>query len=275
MSTHHRARAVIGDTAPLEKAQQYLQRFDDCRRRGIPERPLLVCLHGTETSQAIAAVKQWLTGGGLYVLAGPRGTGKSVASAWWAARRNATYVAAAAAGDFKAQDDLLAASALVIDDLGAQGSTGDVVIQRVAALLLQRHAEGRPTLITTNLSREDLGDLLDGDHRRSRLLDRADEDGGIMVITERLRGKDTPPSWKRIEEANHLVGLWRKVEQVAVGQREDAGETAKLQALLGLTEDDIEKALAMQTRIVESLDKIAAGVPLQQVLADAGIEVAT
>jgi hypothetical protein len=266
MTTHHRARAVIGDTAPLEKAQQYLQRFDDCRRRGIPERPLLVCLHGTETSQAIAAVKQWLTGGGLYVLAGPRGTGKSVASAWWAARRNATYVAAAAAGDFKAQDELLAASALVIDDLGAQGSTGDVVIQRIVAILLQRHAEGRPTLITTNLSREDLGDLLDGDHRRSRLLDRADEDGGIFVVTERLRTKDTLPNWEKLEKANALVGLWRKVEQVAVGQREDAGETAKLQRMLGLTDTDIEAALAMQKRIVESLDKITAGVPLDEVL---------
>ena len=31
---------------------------------------------------------------------------------------------------------------------------------------------------------EAAGDLLDGDHRRSRLLDRADEDGGIAVITE-------------------------------------------------------------------------------------------
>jgi hypothetical protein len=275
MTTHHRARAVIGDTAPLEKAQQYLQRFDDCRRRGIPERPLLVCLHGTETSQAIAAVKQWLTGGGLYVLAGPGGGGKSVAAAWWAARRNATWVPASQAGDFKIQDQLATASALVIDDLGAQGSTGDVVVQRIAATLLDRHANGLASLITSNLSRKDLGDLLDGDHRRSRLLDRTDEDGGLVVITERLRGKDTPPSWKRIEEANALVGLWRKVEQVAVGQREDAGETAKLQALLGLTEVGIENALAMQTRIVESLDKIAAGVPLQQVLADSGIEVAS
>lgn len=271
MTAHLRARAVVADTAPLERAQQYLDRFDDCRKRGIPERPLLVSLHGAEQCQAIVAVKRWLTGSGLYVLAGPRGTGKSVASAWWAARRSATFVAAAAAGDFKVQDELLEAHALVIDDLGAQGSTGDVVVQRIAALLLQRHACGRPTLVTTNLTRQDLGDLLDGDHRKSRILDRADEDGEIAIITERLRGKDTPPSWERIEKATALVRLWAKVERIAAGHIEDDGETAKLQAMLGMTDADVDAALAMQRRIADALAKVSAGVPLDEVLASAGI----
>lgn len=257
-TTIRRARAVVGDTAPLEKARKFLDRYDDCRRRGIPERPLLVTLHGTEQCAAVDAVKRWLTGRGLYVLAGPRGTGKTVAAAWWAARRSATWVAAASAGDHRAQDELAAASALVIDDLGAQGSTGDVVIQRIAALLMARHADGRPTLVTTNLSREHLGDLLDGDHRRSRILDRADEDGQIVVITERLRKADTPVSWAKLEAANGLVGLWAKVDQIAIGNREDTGEVAKLQRLLGMSDDDIAAALVMQDRVAAAMAEAAA-----------------
>jgi hypothetical protein len=235
--THQIARAILGDTAPLERAREFLDRYHLALRRGIPERALLVVLHGAvERGEAWSAVTPWLTGGGLYVLS-----------------------------------ELRSARALVIDEVGGHGSTSDVAVQRLGALLSGRHADRLATMLTMNLDRVAFGNLIDGDHRRSRILDRLDEEGGWQTITQRMRPKDSPPSWKRIEEATALERLWARVERVASGHelpdveafevkdgpdypggaQERAALSAcdELRRVIGFSDEDLAAALVQQAKV--------------------------
>jgi hypothetical protein len=270
--THQIARAILGDTAPLERAREFLDRYHLALRRGIPERALLVVLHGAvERGEAWSAVTPWLTGGGLYVLSGPRGTGKTVAAVRWAASTSAHWVAASVAWEADRQDELRSARALVIDEVGGHGSTSDVAVQRLGALLSGRHADRLATMLTMNLDRVAFGNLIDGDHRRSRILDRLDEEGGWQTITQRMRPKDSPPSWKRIEEATALERLWARVERVASGHelpdveafevkdgpdypggaQERAALSAcdELRRVIGFSDEDLAAALVQQAKV--------------------------
>lgn len=258
---HMIARAVTGDTAPLERAQEFLARFDAALRRGIPERALLVVLHNqAERGEAWSRVKGWLTGGGLYVLSGPLGTGKTVAAVYWAGCRSAAWVPASKAWEAERQPALLAAPAMVIDEIGGPGSVGDLQTQRIASLLIERHSCGRASLLTTNFDRAAIGRLFDGDAARSRVLDRLDEDGEFAVIRERMRRPGTAPSWTRVEDAHKLVRAWAVVEQIAAGQYD--GDDARsridtLRALIGFDDDALAKALAQQEKLAEMLSGAA------------------
>lgn len=54
------ARALTGDSKPLEDAQEYLTRFDAAIRRGVPERALLTVLHaGADKGEAWQSVGTW------------------------------------------------------------------------------------------------------------------------------------------------------------------------------------------------------------------------
>lgn len=256
------ARAVIGDTAPLERALAFLDRFDAAKRAGIPERALLVMLHAKEPhGVAWQTVGQWLTGGGLYVMSGPVGTGKTVAAARWAAARSAQWIQAGRASESwddwqRTHDRAIAAPALVVDELGGPGSVSDLAAQRLSSLLCDRHGLRLPSLGTSNLSRPALAKLLDGDASRSRTFDRVDEDGGYAEVTERLRETNTPVPWERVEQANRLVLAWRRVERVANGDGgDDAREQVeKLRRALKFSDADLAAALAQQERLRDAID---------------------
>jgi hypothetical protein len=253
------ARAVIGDTAPFEEAQEFLQRFESALRRGIPERALLTVLHGEATKgEAWDAALRWLAGRGLYVLSGPLGTGKTVAAVRWSATTKATWVLASDAWVAERQLELETAPALVIDEIGGPGSVGELQTQRIGALTHKRHGLRRPTLWTTNFSRADIGQLFDGSAERSRLLDRIDEDGAFVVVRQRMRAKNTQPSTKRVDEARALVQLWGQVESIARGNSDDEGAVAELQRLLGIDEARLATALEQQRKISEMMTTTAA-----------------
>ena len=253
------ARITIGDTAPLEAAQEFLGRFDLAIRRGVPERALLTVLHGEAIKgEAWVAACRWLAGRGLYVLSGPLGTGKTVAAVRWAASTGATWALACKAWESERQADLVAAPALVIDEVGGPGSVGELQSQRLGALLHERHGLRRATLLTSNFSRADLGQLFDGSSTRSRILDRIDEDGEIVVGKQRMRTTNATPSTKRVDEARALIQLWARVESVARGHNDDdILAVDELQRLIDFDETKFAAALEQQRRVAELMQKTA------------------
>lgn len=260
---HRIARAVVGDPKPLEDALAFLDRYDAALRRGIPQRALLVVLHAqAEKGRAWQLVGQWLSGAGLYILSGPTGTGKTVAAARWAATRGATWVQANAAWEASRQDELREVPALVVDELGGPGSVGELQSQRIAALLCDRHAMRRPTLATSNLDRDSIARLLDGDAARSRVFDRVLEEGAYEVVRDRLREQGAAVPWERVERANRLVAAWRKVDVIARGEfygkdTEAKEQLDKLRALIGFDDEALAKALQQQVDLAAAIEAAA------------------
>lgn len=257
---HRIARAVVGDSKPLEDARAFLDYFDGAIRRGIPERALLFVLHDRDKKlQARQFVGRYLTGGGLYVMSGSLGSGKTVAAVRWALVRNATWVQANKAWEASLQDDLRTVPSLVIDELGGPGSVGELQSQRIAALLIDRHALRRATLCTSNLGRDALARLLDGDAERSRVFDRVLEEGAYEEITDRLREHGAAVPWEKVEAANRLVAAWRKVDVIArgefYGEEKDAlAQIAKLRALIKFDDEALAAALEQQVKLAAAIE---------------------
>ena len=85
------------------------------------------------------------------------------------------------------------ADILMVDDLGA--GRRDLTEWQGGAmreLLMERHLEGKPTLITTNLSERALGEAY-GEHVASRM----NEAGGVLNLGGADRRRRTTSSWLR------------------------------------------------------------------------------
>lgn len=95
----------------------------------------------------------------VLTLAGPPGTGKSVAAAYIVARCGGSWLSARNLANPKFELGLFErAPLLVIDDLGTEyaGATA-YGTERAGALLELRHEQDRRTVVTTNLNLEDIG----------------------------------------------------------------------------------------------------------------------
>ena len=137
---------------------------DDMRDRssvmrgfGWPKRALQFAEDADVDRPAIVAIEAWDPNRCAIVLAGPKGTGKTVAAAWWAfgSSRVFRFVRAAElvrVGRFdEGWTDWLKASALCIDDLGAEyADQKGSFVSDLDLLIDTFYADCRPLIITTN-----------------------------------------------------------------------------------------------------------------------------
>lgn len=226
----------------------------------IPRRALSLALSGTldRKAHAIQCADGWASAvksgaGGIYVLAGPVGTGKTVAAAWWACRVRSEWVSASALGllpHVKASERifrLIRAPALVLDDVGGQGTTSPHAVDRLATLIRERHADMRPTLITTNLAPSAFADVYDGtdDPGASRLLDRMRESGAWeAVLGGSRRETRDDPSPARVDQARAFVACLEEVEAVSHGSDPRGTELERMRAMLNLDSTQVSTLVA-------------------------------
>lgn len=228
MSTTARAVAWIA-RGFAERAKPRVERALKLMRDGMPEREALsmMCKLDT-TSPAIVAAERWAKRRtGLYVLAGPRGTGKSIGAACWATHKvehgQVKWLDAAAIGNLPpigiAEElaKIVGAPALVIDEIGGQGATSERCVALIGQIITKRHAACRPTLMTTNLPKlveQDGREVhpfamhLDGcRNEHSRIMDRIAEDGEWLDV----RGKSRRSAPLPIEEAREKLEKFRRL----------------------------------------------------------------
>lgn len=201
-----------------EEARELLLRFDEAHKSGVPLRTLyaLASHQIDQRSAAVVAAKKWKERrSGILVLAGPVGAGKSVGAGLWASYSGASWRAAAAL-NVRDTDvrQLIELSALVLDEVGGPGSTTAMAIERTAHILARRFEAMRPTLVTTNLNRDDLARTIDKARARneSRLLDRVNEDGEWIDCKGTSRRTDGDAVIRAGEER---IGNMRRLERLA------------------------------------------------------------
>jgi DNA replication protein DnaC len=150
----------IADAAAIIAARR-----GKCRAAGFPALALDAAIKADETAAAIGYVSDWPGGEHdperqrtILVLSGPPGCGKTVAAAWWALRRTdaptfirASAFAASSRYDRETRKALLKASALVLDDLGAEyaDANGSHIVD-LDELVDTFYGDRKPLLITTN-----------------------------------------------------------------------------------------------------------------------------
>lgn len=263
-------------TGRLERERSIVERFDRLSRNtGIDRRPLLVAVSGKVIkTPAVEAVRRWAAQRrrGLFVLSGPLSTGKTVAAADYACRTGAEWVAAATLGlmphgrAWGELERLRGVDALVLDEVGGQGTTTPHAVDRIASLLSWRFADFRPTVITTNLNRADFAEVYDGvkNPAQSRLLERVREAGQWHTATgPNMRDKpveDAQLIEGRVDLARSFVRLMVRVEAMASGAPPHGPSLAEAQSLLGLTDADVVQRIEGMRKSRERLDSIVAGV---------------
>ena len=234
-----------------------VDRFDALVASGAPRRTLLVALSpGLEPTRAFAATRDWagMAGSprrtGILVLSGAVGVGKSVAAARYALDTGARWAQATALGQeeysraARLVQRLIKAPCLVLDEVGGPGSTTPAAIARVSEVLVQRHAAGRPVVVTTNLDIDEIGMAYDGVRSdESRLADRIRENGAYVECRREISfrkeggiGPDSRENHHRIATRGlHLFDL------VAGGETNERA-LDELQDLLCCTDDDVAQA---------------------------------
>ena len=117
-----------------------------------------------EDRKAIQVTREWLAGPKTFlIMAGDRGIGKTVASAWAVKEegglfRKARDIAWLSQFDTEGRDVLLRANVLAIDDLGTEPlDDKGWALSMIYAVLDHRYDSARKTLITTNLSVDAMG----------------------------------------------------------------------------------------------------------------------
>ena len=132
---------------------------------GFPRRAIEHALAADESNEMIARLRDWdVRRDNVFVMSGSKGIGKTVAAAWWALRRKspplfvraATFAASSRydRSDSDGKGRWLAASALVLDDLGAEflDAKGSFLVD-LDELVDVFYGDRRPLLITTNCPR--------------------------------------------------------------------------------------------------------------------------
>lgn len=161
-------------------AGPFAKRAARMRELGWPLRAIESALGADEKRVAISAVRAWdVSDRNVIVLQGPPGCGKTVAGAWWGLRHTVspTFVKMAAFARSQRYSEeratILAAPALVLDDLGAEYQDGkDLLVADLDELVDAFYGDKRPLIVTTNLS----GKLF-GERYGARIVDRCRECG--------------------------------------------------------------------------------------------------
>ena len=259
----------------LQAASEYARTCMSMLAAGVPRsevpRVLNVDDADVKDTHALRAISKWgEEPDGLLAVCGPVGTGKS----WAAARlvlkrlrggRRSTWLPLVAwpAHDLDAQGRWVSeadrAPLLVLDDLGAGltspradksgGGYGGHLRNVVEGVLLRAIAEGRPAILISNGSREEVEAYLDG-----RIVDRTAMSGGFVEIdakTKSLRDKsrtqlDAFGRWPRWAAAVRLL------EQFGVDGQRFALEAQRLHNTRG--EEAREELRAHHKRGAEVLD---------------------
>lgn len=242
----------------VERRAAQLERVEVALRQRVP----LDLVHATlapdfdASAPAVVEARRWVDAGnrGLLCLAGRVGTGKSLGLAVWAIATGALWVNAAevstwqldAAEKTRRWSD---APALAIDELGGQGSTGDREVARLAVVLAARWGAGRPTAISTNLSRVTVARLFDDARpEESRLMDRIRERGAWAQIGgESRRGApaDVVAGQQRLERWRRIAKLVDRLSSAVARLEDDAHvHVHALAKLLGVTKAQLEQARA-------------------------------
>lgn len=189
------ALAELGRDRVLE-AQAYLDAWRSLKRSGVPAHAIRHFLdRQRKPSPSMAAVERWGGRHGALFLLGNRGCGKGHAAVSWLHElhkqgRPGRWMVCAnwlrlSFDAQRAELDLAAsASALVVDDLGAGGSSdSDDGRKKITGLLLERFERDQPTLIALNGTHESVLKWLD-----PRLLSRLEVSGDLVDVTgENLR----------------------------------------------------------------------------------------
>ena len=128
--------------AKLEEMMPYHWRFERAQRaeaaerrrasfiKRMPERAASIALEADPADPTLVAIAAWRDTsqrGGIAVLSGPPGSGKTVGAVWWAMTApqlpefvRATEIATASRYDSETRGRWLNADALIVDDLGAE-----------------------------------------------------------------------------------------------------------------------------------------------------------
>lgn len=162
----------------------------------VSRRQALMTAFGTLNgdSECLVKIRSWINEeGGLFVLSGPPGCGKSISACAWLARRKGVRkylsVRDVATASFELwasiYQDSVSVDSLVIDDVGSSDSITAITLGRVEALVMERFDHlNKPTLVTTNLDAETFWGIFDQNAGGSgRIADRILEDGEFAVVT--------------------------------------------------------------------------------------------
>lgn len=249
-----------------DHARRTIERFESARRRGVPERQLLVllCAYDDQAS-AIDAARRWADAScGTFVLAGPIGTGKSLGAAHWADATGAHWVSAVELAHLpiiglgQAMDTLVDRQHLVIDEVGGQGATHERGVATIGSLLARRHEELRATVVTTNLTRDAFAQHLDGcDPGRSRLCDRIAEAGewlNVRGASRRAAPVDTSTAVQRLTRMRRFLFLLDPITEMARDLR--APNPKVLEEMRQLCKATDEKLAAARVLIAEQSTRI-------------------
>jgi len=201
MNPRHLAYAISDHAAPrVREAWRYLDSWSSLRASGVPALQLrhVLDLEARET-EARRVVDEWehLGSRGLLALVGAQDCGKSDAATRWGLRRHRAglstmWIHAVTWGRLgfgsKGEPNEIAAllrkaetaDALVIDDVGAGDTQGELFKKKMRGLILER--EQRPTVISGNLNESHLYEWV-GERIESRL----HETGRVFHIERSLQ----------------------------------------------------------------------------------------
>lgn len=185
-----RRAAADREEAERDRAQQ----IGRLEISGWPRRALESAGSADITKPAVARIASWdIARECVLVLSGPPGCGKTTAAAHWALKHSrypqflrATTFAASSRYDHEQRSVWLKASALVLDDLGAEyaDTKGNFLVD-LDELVDTFYGDKRPLLITTNCTNADFKNRYG-----NRVVDRIRECGSwFSVNTESLRRK--------------------------------------------------------------------------------------
>lgn len=177
---------------PIDERREQGRRVEFLRKAGVPKRVLTVLERGIRPNTATAAVETF--GGGILVLSGQPGCGKTVAAAHWLMQTIPTYSGDSVARGFvtafqlervsrydnDAMRELERTRRLAIDDLGTEylDKNGHFV-SFLDGLINVRYSEERDTVIATNLDANEFKQSYG-----ARIADRIRECGRFVSINE-------------------------------------------------------------------------------------------
>lgn len=187
-------QAREAETADRYAGYEVLQREENLRAMGLPERLAGILAGQVEETPAITAVRDWLDEPKTFlILGGNVGVGKTVAAAWALSQRagmfrKASQITRMSQYDAEAWDRLYRAGLLVVDDLGTephdQGGWG---LSALLDLFDRRYDERARTILTVNVTLETFRERYGKDG--GRFLDRLREAGKWFNVAGESRRK--------------------------------------------------------------------------------------
>jgi len=217
-----------GGASIADRWRNVVTQVDMLLRSGLGEEELFSALaYEREDNEAVRFTMSWAKDRpkGVLVLSGDPGEGKTVAACLFAVVHNAMWCHAPSLcmAKYDECDARLKrytdANRLVIDDLGAHGTTTPRAIDRMVTLIMARYSTRRQTVITTNMNPNELSAAYDGhgEASKSRLVDRLKHRGvweelsrgsyrttdrGVPLDLERTRYHDAKVCLRAIEHVD-------------------------------------------------------------------------